>query len=67
MWWLNIVILLVIIGGIYGFVVMARARTKRLSSHTDRTAEQMYDEFADSPKAQRRFARRRGATWRDLS
>ncbi len=62
MWWLDVLIVLVIIAGIYAFVVMARARTIRLSSHTDRTAEPMYDEFADPPRTQGRFVRRRGGT-----
>jgi hypothetical protein len=65
MWWLDVLIVVVIIAGIYAFVVIVRARTSRLSSQTDRTAEQMYDEFADPLRTQRRFARRHGGTWRD--
>lgn len=59
MWWLDVVVALVVIGGVYGFVVLVRAQTQRLSSHTDRTADQLYDQFADPPKRHRHFSGRR--------
>ncbi len=65
MWFMDVLIVVVIAAGIYGFVVLTRQRTRRLSSHTNRTAQDMYDEFADSPAAQRRYARKRGGTWRE--
>lgn len=67
MWWLDVVIVVVLLAGVYGFVTLSRARTRRLSSHTERTVESMYDEYADPPAVQRRFARRRGGSWHDTS
>ena len=45
MWWQDIVIVVVIALGIYGFVVLARYMTQQMTSKTDRTAEDTYDEF----------------------
>ena len=44
-WWQDIVIVVVIALGIYGFVVLARYMTQQTTSKTDRTAEDTYDEF----------------------
>ena len=65
MWWLDVLIGLLFLTGIYGFVLMVRTMTTRLSSHTDRTAEQMYDQHADSPKKERRLSRRDRGTGGD--
>ncbi len=67
MWWLDVVIVLILIAGVWSFVIFARTRTRQLSRRTTRRAEDMYDEFADSRGAQKRFARRRAGSWRDNS
>jgi hypothetical protein len=67
MWLFDILIVLVLIAGVWGFVTMTRSRTRSLSSHTSRSAEDMYDEFADPPAVQKRFARKRSGSWRDKS
>ncbi|MGI8761146.1 MAG: hypothetical protein ACR2LF_07610 [Jatrophihabitantaceae bacterium] len=67
MWWAYVLIVAILVAGIVAFVAMARARTRQLSSRTTRTAESMYDEFADPPRVQRRLARRRGGSWHDTS
>ena len=36
-----------------------------LTRKTDRRAENLYDEYADSPRKQRRFAEEHGGTWKD--
>jgi hypothetical protein len=36
-----------------------------LARKTTRTAESMYDEYADSPRKQRRYAREHGGEWRE--
>lgn len=62
--WMNLVVILMLLAGVYGFARLAGFRTKRLSSHTDRTAEDMYDTYADSVRQQERFAHRHGGSWR---
>jgi hypothetical protein len=64
-WIWDVVIGLVVVAGIYGFVGLTRGRTRHLTRRTTRRAEDMYDEFDDSPAAKRRFARKRGGTWHD--
>ena len=49
----------------YGFASIAGFRTRTLTRRTDRTAKDMYDEFADSPRKQRKYARDHGGEWRD--
>ena len=45
MWWQDIVIVVVIALGIYGFVVLARYMTQQTTRKADRTAEDTYDEL----------------------
>ena len=61
---MNLLVLLVLFAGIYGFAHLVGFRTKRLSSHTDRTAEALYDNYADPQAEQERFADRHGGPWR---
>jgi hypothetical protein len=62
--WMNLVVIVVLLVGVYGFARLAGFRTKRLSSHTDRTAETIYGNYADSQSEQERFADRHGGSWR---
>jgi hypothetical protein len=55
----------VLLAGIYGFLVLMGYTTRFLSSGTDRTAESMYGDYADSPRKQRRYARKHGGQSHD--
>lgn len=63
MWWQDIIIAAVILLGIYGFVVFTRFETRVLSRRTSRKAADMYPNYADSPRKQRRYARQHGGEW----
>jgi hypothetical protein len=65
MWWEYIVAVVVLILAVAAFVSIVRFQTRNLSRKTNRTVDSMYDSYADSPRQQRRFARRRGGSWRD--
>jgi hypothetical protein len=54
MWWMYVVIVAVVVLGAWGFVTMTRRMTRTLSSHTDRTADSMYDGFDGLSEKQRR-------------
>ena len=45
MWWVDIVVVLLFLFGIYGFVTLAGFNTRRLASKTDRRAEDLYDQY----------------------
>ena len=53
-WWMYIVVIAVLALGIYGFVLMVRFRTSWLTSETNRRPEDMYDQYADSPRKRHR-------------
>jgi hypothetical protein len=65
MWWIYVVIVLLFAFGIYAFIEIAGFRTRLLTRRTTRTAADMYDSYADSPRKQRRYAREHGGEWRD--
>lgn len=65
MWWEYIVAVVVLILAGAGFVSIARFQTRNLSRKTNRTVDSMYGSYADSPRRQRRFAKRHGGSWRD--
>jgi hypothetical protein len=54
--WLDVVIVALFIVGIYSFAVLCGWQTRLLSRRTNRRAEDMYDEYAGSPRNQRRYA-----------
>ena len=60
MWWQYLIGAVVAIVTVYAFVSVTRFQTRRMSSRTDRTAEDLYDKHADSLRQQRRYARERG-------
>jgi hypothetical protein len=64
-WWEALLFFAAVILAIWGFVSIVGLDTRFLSRRTDRTAKDMYDEFADSPGKQRRYARRHGGEWRN--
>jgi type II secretory pathway component PulL len=51
MWWQYLIMAVVVIVVVYGFVSLTGFQTRRLTRKTDRTAEDMYDSYADSPVA----------------
>ncbi len=60
MWWEYIVVPVLLLFGIYAFVVLCGFETRLLTRRTSRTAESMYDNYEDSERKQRRQARRHG-------
>jgi hypothetical protein len=63
MWWLDdIVIPALFILAIYCFVVLVGFRTRMLTRKTTRTAEDLYDRYADSPRKQQKYAKDHGGT-----
>jgi hypothetical protein len=59
-WWEIILFIAVVIFAIYAFASIVGFRTRTLTRPTDRTAQDMYDNYADSPRKQRRYARHHG-------
>ena len=59
-WWEIILFIAVVILAIYGFASIVGFRTRTLTRRTDRTAENMYDNFAARPRKRRRDAREHG-------
>jgi hypothetical protein len=67
MWWLYVIIVALFVCGVLGFLSILGVNVHRLTDRTDRTAESMYDSYADSPREQRRYAEKHGGDWRDES
>ena len=65
MWWQILIGAVVVIAAVYAFVTLVRFQTRRLSSKTDRTADDVYDPYADPLRKQRRYAQERGGEWKD--
>jgi hypothetical protein len=59
-WWEYIIIAAVFLAGIYAFLAATRSLTGLLSYGSSRTADTMYDNYADSMRKQRRYARQHG-------
>jgi hypothetical protein len=62
-WWETTLFFAAVILAIWGFASLVGFRTRSLARHTDRTAQDMYDQFADSPRKQRKYARQHGGEW----
>ena len=54
MWWTTIIVVALLAFGIFGFVSMVRLFEQRLTSETTQGAEDMYDQYADSPRERHR-------------
>jgi hypothetical protein len=65
MWWEYLVAAAVVIVAVYGFSLLTGFETRMLSRRTDRSAESMYGNYADSARKQRRHARNHGGSWHD--
>jgi integrase len=62
MWWTTIIVVALLAFGIAGFVSMVRLFSQRLTSETTRRAEDMYDQYADSPRERHRRSLAHAAT-----
>jgi hypothetical protein len=60
---IGIAVLLLV--GVYCFLALVGFRTSLLTRRSTRRAEDLYGQFADSPRQQRKYARERGGTWKD--
>ena len=63
--WLDIGIVVLLIVGSYCFAVLCGWQTRLLSRRTNRRAEDMYDQYADSLRKQRRLAKAHGEAFQD--
>lgn len=64
-WWGDVLFLIVAGIAIWGFAVLVGFDTRIVTRKTHRTAENLYPEYADSTRRQRRYAREHGGQWRD--
>jgi hypothetical protein len=65
MWWMYVIIVALLVFGAYAFLSLVGFNSWRLTRKTTRTAENLYPNYADSPRQQRRYARQHGGEWRD--
>jgi hypothetical protein len=64
-WWETVLFLMAVALAIWGFISIVGFRTRTLTRRTDRTAEDLYPDYADSARKQRRYAREHGGQWHD--
>jgi hypothetical protein len=62
-WWEAIIFFAAVILAIWGFVSLVGFRTRTLTRRTDRTAQDLYGGYANSPREQRKYAKRHGGEW----
>ena len=63
--WIDVAIVALFVVGIYCFAVLTGWQTRLISRRTKRRAEDMYDQYAGSPRQQRRSAKEHGGTRQD--
>ena len=63
--WLDIGIAALLIFAVYAFLELAGFRTRYLTHRTTRRAEDLYDQYADSPRKQHRYAKEHGGSWHE--
>jgi hypothetical protein len=63
--WMDIGIVALLLFGVYAFTVLVGWERRSLTRRTMRRAEDMYGQYADSPRQQRRDARERAGEQRD--
>ena len=63
--WLDIGIVALLIFGIYSFAVLTGFEKRVMTRKTDRRAEDLYDQYGDSLRKQRRYAREHGGAGHD--
>ena len=64
-WWEIILFIAVVVFAIYAFASIVGFRMRSLTLPTDRTAENMYDNYADPSRKQRSYARHHGGEGHD--
>jgi hypothetical protein len=64
-WWEILIFIAVVVLAVWGFASIVGLQTRTLTRHTRRSAQDLYDNFADSPRKQRRYAREHGGEWRN--
>ena len=64
-WWETVLFLMAVAVAIWGFTWLVGFRTRVVTRGTDRTAEDLYSNYADSARKQRRYAREHGGQWHD--
>ena len=57
MWWMDVIVAVLLIVGVYGLLVLTGFEKRVLTRKTSRTAESMYGNYADSAGKQRSRAR----------
>ena len=62
-WWETVLFFIAVGVAIWGFISMVGVRTRFLTRRTGRRAEDLYDDYADSPKKQQQYAREHGGSW----
>jgi hypothetical protein len=64
-WWETVLFFMAVAVAIWGFASIVGFRTRTLTRKTDRTAEDLYPDYADSARKQRRYAREHGGHRQD--
>jgi hypothetical protein len=64
-WWEAVLFLIAAGVAIWGFISMVGVNKRWLTRGSGRRAQDLYGDYADSPKKQRRYAREHGGTWSD--
>lgn len=64
-WWETVLFFIAVGLAIWGFISMVGMRTSFLTRKTTRTAQDLYGNYADSPRKQRKYAREHGGDWSD--
>jgi hypothetical protein len=64
-WWEAVLFLIVVAVAVWGFLSLVGLRTRSLTRKTTRRAEDLYPNYADSERQQRRYAREHGEQWSD--
>jgi hypothetical protein len=65
--WLDVVIVALFVVGIYSFAVLCGWQTRLISRRTNRRAEDLYGQYADSGHRQRRPGKEHSGNWQDQS
>jgi hypothetical protein len=64
-WWETTLFIMAVVLAIWGFASMVGTRTRFLTRRSYRSAEDIYPNYADSARKQRRYAREHGGQWHD--
>jgi len=65
MWWQILIGAAVVITVGYAILTLVRFQTRNLTHRTDRTADDLYDSYADPLRQERKYAHERGGERKD--